>query len=214
MVGEAKQDLKKQLEAVLFSAGRKMAVDELARLCRTGPATVQQQLQELKNEYESKDSSLLLMDESDGWKLTVKEQYTQVVQKIVADTELSRTMIETLAVIAWKAPVLQSNVIKIRTNKAYDHIAVLEKSGFITRERHGRSQMIKLTERFYKYFDVKTPEEVKEKFKGLSEAVENSPQSPPQPEHDLFTEKGQSKNDQKPQPEPEAVAGDSENVPS
>ena len=199
MVAEAKQDLKKQLEAVLFAAGRKMAVDELARLCRTGPATVQQQLQELKNEYESKDSSLLLMDESDGWKLTVKEQYAQVVQKIVADTELSRTMIETLAVIAWKAPVLQSSVIKIRTNKAYDHIAALEKSGFITRERHGRSQMIKLTERFYKYFDVKTPEEVKEKFKGLSEAVENSPQSPP------------------PQPEPQAtptVAGDSENVPS
>ena len=198
MVVEAKNDLKKQLEAVLFAAGRKMAVDELARLCRTVPATVLQQLQELKNEYESKDSSLLLMDESDGWKLTVKEQYTQVVQKIVADTELSRTMIETLAVIAWKAPVLQSNVIKIRTNKAYDHIAVLEKSGFITRERHGRSQMIKLTERFYKYFDVKTPEEVKEKFKGLSEAVETSPPSPSQSE---------------PQATP-TVAGESENVPS
>ena len=166
-----KQDLRKQLEAVLFAAGRKMTVDELARLCRTTPAPVQQQLQELKAEYENKDSSLLLMDESDGWKLTVKEQYAPVVQKIVAETELTRTMIETLAVIAWKAPVMQSNVIRIRTNKAYDHIAGLEKSGFISREKRGRSQMIKLTDRFFKYFDVKTPEEVKEKFKGLSEAV-------------------------------------------
>ena len=163
-----KQDLKKQLEAVLFAAGRKMSVEELARLCRTTPVPVQQQLQELKAEYDGKDSSLLLMDESDGWKLTVKEQYAPVVQKIVAETELTRTMIETLAVIAWKAPVLQSNVVRIRTNKAYDHIAGLEKSGFISREKHGRSHMIKLTERFFKYFDVKTPEEVKEKFKGLS----------------------------------------------
>ena len=176
-----KQDLRKQLEAVLFAAGRKMTVDELARLCRTTPVPVQQQLQQLKAEYENKDSSLLLMDESDGWKLTVKEQYAPVVQKIVAETELTRTMIETLAVIAWKAPVMQSNVIRIRTNKAYDHIAALEKSGFINREKHGRSQMIKLTDRFFKYFDVKTPEEVKEKFKGLSEAaIDPSQQQPPE----------------------------------
>ena len=168
---EAKQsDLKKQLEAILFAAGRKMSVEELGRLCRTNAATIQQQMQELKSEYESKDSSLLLMDESDGWKLTVREQYASVVQKIVADTELTRTMIETLAVIAWKAPVLQSNVIKIRTNKAYDHIAALEKSGFIASEKHGRSQMIKLTERFFKYFDLKSQEEVRDKLKGLSEA--------------------------------------------
>ena len=189
-------DLKKQLEAVLFAAGRKMTVDELARLCRTTPSVAQLHLLELKAEYENKDSSLLLMDESDGWKLTVKEQYTNVVQKIVADTELTRTMIETLAVIAWKAPVLQSSVIKIRTNKAYDHMAALEKSGFIAREKHGRSQMIKLTERFFKYFDLKSQAEVKEKFKGLSDVVIQEQALP-----------------QQPQAAP-AVAGDPENVPS
>ncbi|MEK6854442.1 MAG: SMC-Scp complex subunit ScpB [Nanoarchaeota archaeon] len=162
------QDLKKQLEAILFAAGRKMAVDELARLCRTTSGVVQQQLQQLKNEYEQKDSSLLLMDETDGWKLTVREQYAPVVQKIVPQTEITKTMIETLAVIAWKAPVLQSNVIKVRTNKAYDHIAGLEKSGFISREKHGRTQLIKLTERFFKYFDLKTQEDVEEKFRGVS----------------------------------------------
>ncbi|MBI2145534.1 SMC-Scp complex subunit ScpB [Candidatus Woesearchaeota archaeon] len=166
---ESRLDLKKQLEAALFAAGRKMPVEELARLCRTTPLTVQQQLQQLKAEYEAKDSSLQLLEESDGWKLTVREQFSPVVQKIVPETELTKSVIETLAVIAWKAPVLQSGVIKVRTNKAYDHIAALEKSGFITREKHGRSHMIKLTDRFFRYFDVKTPEEVKEKFGGISE---------------------------------------------
>ncbi|MBI2144064.1 SMC-Scp complex subunit ScpB [Candidatus Woesearchaeota archaeon] len=173
-------DLKRQLEAALFASGRKMAAEELARLCRSTPAVVRQQLQELKAEYENKDSSLLLMEEADGWKLTVREQFSPVVQKVVPETELTKTVIETLAVIAWKAPVLQSNVIKFRTNKAYDHIAALEKSGFITREKRGRSQMIKLTERFFKYFDVKTPDEVKEKFKGLSEAAMQTTQPQPQ----------------------------------
>ena len=197
MADVSRPDMKKQLEAVLFASGRKMPVDELARLCRTTPTVVIQHLQQLKAEYEAKDSSLLLMDESDGWKLTVREQYAPIVQKIVAETELTRTMIETLAVIAWKAPVLQSNVIRIRTNKAYDHIAALEKSGFVTREKHGRSQMIKLTERFFKYFDVKTPEEVKEKFKGLSEAAAAPMQPQPQP-----------------LPEAPAAGGEPENAPS
>lgn len=164
------QELKKQLEAALFAAGRKMPVEELARLCRTTPSVAMQHLQQLKGDYEAKDSSLQLIDESDGWKLTVREQFSPVVQKIVPETELTKSVIETLAVIAWKAPVLQSGVIKIRTNKAYDHIAALEKSGFIARERKGRSHLIKLTERFFRYFDVKTPEEVKAKFEGMAES--------------------------------------------
>ncbi len=167
----SRPDMKKQIEAILFASGRKMPVEEIARLCRTTPSVVQQQLQQLKADYEAKDSSLLLMDEPDGWKLTVKEQFSPIVQKIVAETELTKSVIETLAVIAWKAPVLQSTVIKVRTNKAYDHIGALEKSGFISREKHGRSHMIKLTERFFKYFDLKSQEEVKSKFEGLSKAA-------------------------------------------
>ncbi len=170
MADVQRPDLKKQLEAALFAAGRKMPAEELARLCRTTPTVALQHLQQLKSEYDAKDSSLLLMDEPDGWKLTVKEQFSSVVQKIVPETELTKSAIETLAVIAWKAPVLQSNVIRIRTNKAYDHIAGLEESGFIAREKKGRSHLIKLTERFFKYFDVKTPEEVKEKFQGMAES--------------------------------------------
>lgn len=202
MADDAKLDLKKQLEAALFAAGRKMSVDELARLCRTTSTTVQQQLQELKADYDAKDSSLLLIDEPDGWKLSVREQYTSVVQKIVADTELTKTVIETLAVIAWKAPILQSTVIKMRTNKAYDHIFALEKSGFISREKHGRSQMIKLTDRFFKYFDLKSQEEVKDKFKAFNVIQQKLP---PQQEQQQPAEQPQQP-EQKPEEKPAAEA--------
>jgi segregation and condensation protein B len=168
---DRQQDIKKKLEAMLFASGRKMTIEELSRLCRSRSDFVQKQLNELKLEYEKKDSSLLLMDENDGWKLTVKEQYTQFVQKIVAETELTKSLIETLAVIAWKAPVLQSQIIKVRTNKAYDHLSELETSGFISRERHGRTKMIKLTDKFYKYFDIKSKEAVKEQFKQFDSAA-------------------------------------------
>ncbi len=159
------EDFRNKIEAILFSSGKKMSVEEIAKLCRANPDEVKQQLQHLKSDYDSKNSSLLLVDDGDGWKLTVREQYASVVRKIVAETELTKTMIETLAVIAWKAPLLQSEVIRIRTNKAYDHLNELESSGFISRSKHGRTKLIKLTDRFFSYFDLKNSDDVKAKFR-------------------------------------------------
>ena len=73
-------------------------------------------------------------------------------------------MLETLAVIAFKYPILQSDLIKLRTNKSYDHLVELEKSGYISRQKHGRTNLIKLTEKFFKYFDL-TEEKLKEQFR-------------------------------------------------
>jgi segregation and condensation protein B len=159
------EEYKNKVEAILFSSGKKMAVEDIAKLCRTNAETVTQSLRGLKEDYDRRDSSVLLVEESDGWKLTVHEKYSPIVRKIVTDTELSKTIMETLAVIAWKAPVLQSDIIKVRTNKAYDHLDNLETSGFITRLKHGRTKIIRLTERFFSYFDVKNTDEMKSRFK-------------------------------------------------
>ena len=82
--------------------------------------------------------------------------------------KLSKSVLETLSVVAFKAPVLQSTVIAVRTNKAYDHLSLLEKAGYITREKQGRSMLIKLTKKFFLYFDI-PPEKLKEKFSNLEQ---------------------------------------------
>ena len=159
-----KPPVKNKVEAVLFSAGHKMSLDELCRLCRSKREDVIIALQELKNEYENKQSSLMLVEEGDFWKLTVRDHLIPIVRKIVTETELTKSMLETLSVISFKYPILQSDLIKIRSNKAYDHLAELEASGYISRQKHGRTNLIKLTEKFFKYFDL-TEEKLKEKFK-------------------------------------------------
>lgn len=158
-------DLKKQAEAVLFAAGNKIEISEIARLCRTDVNSLKKALKELKKDYDKKDSSLMVSDEGNFWKLTVREAYMNLVQQINPHTELDKTTIETLAVIAWKAPILQSDVIKTRTNKAYDHIKELVDSGFLIKQRHGRSYMLKLSQKFFEYFDLKDKKDIKERFK-------------------------------------------------
>jgi segregation and condensation protein B len=167
-------ELKNKIEALLFSAARKMDVEEIARLCRTKPEDVIEKLTELKFDYEQKDSSIMVVDEGKAWKLTVKEKFIPLVQKIVTETELNKSVLETLAVIAWKYPILQSDLIKIRTNKAYEHLKELEDNGYITRQKHGRTNLIKLTQKFFDYFDL-PKEKLKEQFKdfeGIAKAIE------------------------------------------
>ena len=165
-------ELKKQAEAVLFAAGNKIEVDEIARLCSADINSLKKSLKKLKKDYDEKDSSLMVSEEGNFWKLTVREAYMDLVQQINPHTELSKTTIETLAVIAWKAPILQSHVIKTRTNKAYDHIKELVDSGFLIKQRHGRSYMLKLSQKFFEYFDLRNKEDIKERFKDFADINE------------------------------------------
>lgn len=165
-----KDELKKKIESLLFASGKKLEITEIAKLCRLSHnlELVEEVLNDLKKKYDSETSSLMLVNEGTAWKLTVREKYVSMVQKIVTQAELSKTIMETLAVIAYKAPVLQSDIIRIRTNKAYDHLRELENSGYITREKKGRTKLIKLTQKFFEYFDV-PPEKLKEKFRTVEE---------------------------------------------
>lgn len=168
------ESLKHKLEAILFSTGKKISIEELAKLANTSTSMSQQALNELKEEYKERNSSLMLADEGSAWKLIVKDEFLPIVKKIITETELTKTIMETLAVIAFKYPIKQADLIKIRTNKAYDHLKELEEMGYITRQKHGRTKLIKLTQKFFEYFDL--PEEnLKEHFRdfeSIAKAIE------------------------------------------
>ncbi len=159
------KDYKNMIEALLFASGRYMNIDTLLNLTKASDKKILiNNINKLKEEYEARKSPLMIVEEKDGWKITVKETYLSLVRKIVSETELPKTILETLAVIAWKNPVLQSSIIDIRHNKAYDHITELEELGFIKKEKKGRSFILKLTDKFYDYFDVDGAKNIREVF--------------------------------------------------
>jgi segregation and condensation protein B len=163
-------DLKKKVEAILFSAGRVVQVKEFQSLLGLkDPGLINESVKDLIKDYQERESPIMVVEEDDGWKLSVKEAFLPLVQHINPHTELSKSMLETLAVITWKQPILQSDVIKIRTNKAYEHISELERLGFIVRQKHGRSFLIKVTQKFLDYFDLPDANAVKEVFKDFKD---------------------------------------------
>ncbi|MFP4656498.1 MAG: SMC-Scp complex subunit ScpB [Candidatus Woesearchaeota archaeon] len=146
----------KKVEAVLFASGKPLDSGTVMDVIEeSSKKRVNNALKKLKKIYDERDCSLMVLEQDGHWKFTVREEFLPIVRKIVSDTELPKAVLETLAVIAWKSPVIQSDVIKVRTNKAYEHIDQLEKLGFINKKKEGRSYRISLSEKFFEYFDVK-----------------------------------------------------------
>jgi len=149
------EDIRNKVEAVLFTTGKFLTVNEIAELCEIGSiGFVKEALEALKLEYEQRNGALEVLNEDNKWRMAIKKQYLYLTEKLLNAAEMDRPTQETLAVIAYKQPVFQSEVIKIRGNKAYDHIKSLVEQSFIVSEKSGRTRILKLTEKFYDYFDV------------------------------------------------------------
>ncbi len=149
-----KEEARLKIEALLFASGKSLSEDLIAELCEIDKRTLKKSLEALQKDYDLRESALMIVRDANGWKITVREKYLSTVRKIVADTELARSVMETLSVIAWKTPIYQSELVRIRGNKCYDHVAELEDAGFIVKEKRGRSFVLKTTEKFYTYFDI------------------------------------------------------------
>jgi segregation and condensation protein B len=163
--------LKHKIESLLFSAARKISIDEIKKITRSEEEDILKCLHIYKKELEERGSSIKLNNEGRYWQLYVEEKYIPIIKKVVSKTEMPKSIIETLAVTAYKAPVLQSEIIKIRTNKAYNDLNWLEKQSFITREKKGRSKLIRLTPKFYDYFNL-DPLQSKEFFDSIKQKKE------------------------------------------
>jgi segregation and condensation protein B len=162
--------LKHNIEAILFAAGKSLELKFIAELCDTTEYQAKKQLQELEKDYKN-HSVLMIVNQDTAWKMTVREQYLGVVRKIVADTELSKSVLETLSMIAYRNPALQSDIVKARGTVTYDHVAELVKLGFVVKERVGRSYVLKLSEKFFEYFEV-DGKRIKEVFQPVKDRVD------------------------------------------
>ena len=149
------QDDKNKVETVLFTTGRFLNLDEISKLSGIGSVGYLKELLEgLKKDYETRNGALEIIGQGEKWKINIRKEYLHLTENLLTDAELDRPTQETLAVIAYKNPAQQHEIIKIRGNKAYDHIGILKELDFVTSEPSGRSRLLKLTQKFYDYFDV------------------------------------------------------------
>jgi segregation and condensation protein B len=147
-----KENLRK-IEAVLFISGKFLSIKELVALTDINPLFLRELLEKLKKKYESDETALALVNKEDIWKMDVKPEFSNIINKIATgNSEFTKAEQETLAVISYKQPIKQSVIVKIRGNKAYEHVKKFEELGLIKSKKMGHTKELTLSPEFYDYF--------------------------------------------------------------
>ena len=148
------EDLRK-LEAVFFVSGRYLNMRDLISLSDLNPIILRELIAKLKEKYEKDNSAIEIVEKNEMWKMDVRSEYSNIVNKLATgNSEFSKSEQETLAIIAYKQPIKQSVLIRIRSNKAYDHIKKFLDLGLIRKKRTGHTYELSLSDDFYDYFNL------------------------------------------------------------
>ncbi|MBU0466633.1 MAG: SMC-Scp complex subunit ScpB [Nanoarchaeota archaeon] len=143
----------KKIEAALFLSGRPMSLQELITLTDVNPILLKKTLSDLEDKY--KNSGINIIKQENTWKMDVAEDFVEMVNKLATgSSEFTKAEQETLAIIAYKQPIKQSVIVKIRGNKAYDHIKNFVNLSLVNKKKTGHTAELSLTEKFYDYFHV------------------------------------------------------------
>ena len=119
------------------------------------PIVLKSLLEKLKEKYNKNNSALEIINKSNLWKMDVSNDFSWMVNKLATGrSEFSKAEQETLAIIAYKQPMKQSVLVKIRGNKAYNHIKRFVEMGLINKKKLGHTAELFLKEEFYDYFHV------------------------------------------------------------
>lgn len=146
-------DEKNLLEAALFSAGKPVSEHQLKSLLNRSSTYVDSLVEKLIEEYRQRNSPFEVVRLEGKYALQLKPEYAERVVGF-SPGELRAPALRTLSVIAYYQPLQQFELIEIRGQAAYEHVALLLEKGLIEKKRSGRSYELTTTEAFCDYFGL------------------------------------------------------------
>jgi segregation and condensation protein B len=110
----------------------------------------------LMADYAHRNTALEIVQDGQRYSLQLRQGLANLVQDLLP-VDLSTAALRTLATIALKKRILQSDLVDLRGSGAYDHIKELLAQDFIERKRQsdGRSYWLSLSEKFHRTFAVR-----------------------------------------------------------
>ena len=137
------------IEATLFIAGRYLTMQDLVMFTGVNPITLEETLKKLEEKYANNGGAITMTVKNGLYKMDIKEEYSWLTNKLASGSaEFTKAEQETLAIIAYKQPITQALVVKIRGNKGYEHVKRLIDVGLIKTKRAGHTLELKLDDTF------------------------------------------------------------------
>lgn len=153
------------IESILFVSGTQVAISDIADKLEITEKEVLKAAEELKKKYDG-DSGINLLIFNKKLQFASNSAYSEEVSEVlnpIKERELSKSMLEVAAIIAYKQPVTRIDLEEIRGNSEYAvqkllELGVIEPVG--RKDAVGRPVMFGTTDKFLKRFQISSLEEL------------------------------------------------------
>jgi segregation and condensation protein B len=205
-------NIKHIIESLLFVAEEPLTIERIRNIIAVVTQDeVRSALTALSDEYETRGGGFYLKEVAGGYQLRTRPEFTQWIKRLLQPKQqrLSKAALETLAIVAYKQPLMRSDIEYLRGVDCGSILRTLLERKLIRilgrKELPGRPMIYGTTRHFLEVFDLKdltdlpTPKEIEELGKG---PVEQAPQ-PMKTGNDKNTEATQpTASDEMSSPEP------------
>ncbi|WP_423789800.1 SMC-Scp complex subunit ScpB [Leptospira perolatii] len=175
------------VEALLFLSGEPLKLASIAKSVECEKHEARELLDELILDYQEKNGGFVLKEVAGAYLFVTNEKYSEILAKLFKEKkreQLSRSSLDTLAIIAYKQPITLSEIDEIRGVSSRAMVTSLISKKLVkpvgNKEVPGRPALYGTTKDFLLHFglnklsDLPTPVEVKElKFENLDDLIEN-----------------------------------------
>ena len=156
------EDIKHIVESLLFVAETPLSMEHFKNAIPEADSDhIRQSILVLKEEYELKNGGFLLHEVAGGFQFRTRPEYKEWIRRLLQPKppKLSKPAMETLAIIAYRQPILRSEMEHIRGVNSGNSIRILLERKLIRvlgrREIPGRPLVYATTKKFLETFDLK-----------------------------------------------------------
>ncbi|WP_299484845.1 SMC-Scp complex subunit ScpB [Acaryochloris sp. IP29b_bin.137] len=143
------------IEAILYLKAQPLSLSKIVEYAHCDRDDAEDALIELMQDYAHRDSALEIVETDGGYSLQLRQTYKSMVNTLVP-VDIGVGALRTLAAIALKGPIAQTDLVELRGSGAYHHVHDLVEQGFVQKRRQssGRSYRVQVTNQFYQYFEI------------------------------------------------------------
>lgn len=151
------------VEAVLFASDEPLPGSRLANIVETSSKQVRQHISHLNEKYEANNNAFRIEQIAGGYQMLTLSPYNHWLKKLLrvrSDNKLSPAALETLAIIAYKQPIIRADIEAIRGVSVGEVIRSLCYKGLVKivgrAEVLGRPMLYGTTKKFLEVFGLNT----------------------------------------------------------
>ncbi|MDR7869988.1 MAG: SMC-Scp complex subunit ScpB [Tissierellaceae bacterium] len=178
------REIKSIIEGLLFIWGDALSVEDLASILELNKDEVSYLMDEMISEFDFNRRGIKIVKVNNTYQLSTRAEHYQWIKKLnhsKPNKSLSNAAMETLAIIAYRQPVIKSEIDNLRGVKSDRVIETLVEKNLVKElgrlERIGRPIIYGTTDEFLRIFSLETLDDLpdlEEMIKRIDEAFDEA----------------------------------------